>query len=1371
MIVNFKTTNNGARVRENNYNVQQKKVKLGIQEYEYEEMDYSKYDPMGANSKDVIAQQKMSNKKEMYKRYEERINTEVPNLIEFYQNSDLSDNDKEYILGVLNNMDSLLSSHKYADINSVLNQLTTYKDFKIRMDKELPELLNYYMECDLEASDKENILNALNNLDALLLSGDFYDVNEILTQLTLLKNQYEAYDILNGKDNTQVVVAATIRGIEQYYYVFSPEKQEAATKMVNKYYEILNSGDVEAAKTYYQEALSFYNDIVKPEMIKAIDMNKKDYTYHGNAVDAYFSWLSGGYNWGIDKVSDGMYFAGNKLGINEILVESKVGKYLTELSAFEYNVSQEINKQTFSMLEGAVDAVAYAAAGSKAKSFIAYDFTSNLLNVFNPDGMYTAMADSYVENEKISTRWGDIKLLTSDSITVSLIGGAYRCTAGIAIGQAVGGDAVLALGKAKISTASFITASLFGIETFGQTLQGEYNKNKVKLTINGSEIKLNIDYSTYKRAENLKEGEKLELANFSIKDENGNNIVVKLTLEKKDGKYNVYDQLGNTYDLEALIERSDRGAEVKSLLYGTFEVAQWLTAAKINTVGKVALDGKLIDASDQVIKNVFTRVALDIFDGAIEVPIRTGIDWATDRNLTLTEAWQGQGGWKSLVYQAALGGIMSFGSEYITNKEFRTALKNEINLFIKDNNGFLKLGASDSKIDITDGDSIIKYVNENAINLSDAEKKALADDIIKSNIMDLSNKEVFNNQNLVDLLNSDPYIGKTLLSDDTVLKRVEYLFQRNPGSVGGFSKDFIKLIDSSDTLNKYLSIDCVNQWFNDLSDREFVNCFIYSSFDNVFDNSALGASLIRERFKKLGVLSMTQKLGASSMQLSDYMKTHSSEFSEFFDFYKNIDVNISTMDNATILKMLDDSNSLRSVLDEADYNKIRQIKNNYEKLVTDKLLTIPGVSTKNWNYELNLENLPKDCSVFDLVVDVNGKKEMITLKKSLVDDSTIEFTISSNNRTIILDGEIEGIVPNYAKSDLRIPVDKNSKYQIDVEFDGRKQTIYRSSYGEYITLELYQGDITKVYSATKVDSFSLKNTVDDFSIENNMLGSKSVFLDEHYGGNQSDVPRIYQNPANAVELEKKELFESITRKYMPDASELDMLNLTESYANHGCSYMATANATVTYFSSIENGAEEFAKRFGYDLNIAKGQLSATNVEAVAYELYLYGLKNEYGDITSNVIKKGHGLSKFDYDTIVPDFLESKSIALNSTKLDVIEHFSDDASTLEKLVADINSNKDTFMILNSDHFDLELVGNSFNSMSADEALKNSMVSGNKVLDVGSHAMLITGADANNILTVSSWSDKFKFDLNSIDAIKSKGGYVDIIPLRLSLLGSN
>lgn len=103
-----------------------------------------------------------------------------------------------------------------------------------------------------------------------------------------------------------------------------------------------------------------------------------------------------------------------------------------------------------------------------------------------------------------------------------------------------------------------------------------------------------------------------------------------------------------------------------------------------------------------------------------------------------------------------------------------------------------------------------------------------------------------------------------------------------------------------------------------------------------------------------------------------------------------------------------------------------------------------------------------------------------------------------------------------------------------------------------------------------------------------------MFTKDKFGGNQSDVPKLLRSLAislekgdisnlSNIEFAKSRNLLEIARKYYPNATMLDVLNLADAYANSGCCYMALANSIATYMGAIDNGKEIFKQKFGYDL--------------------------------------------------------------------------------------------------------------------------------------------------------------------------------------------
>ena len=287
-------------------------------------------------------------------------------------------------------------------------------------------------------------------------------------------------------------------------------------------------------------------------------------------------------------------------------------------------------------------------------------------------------------------------------------------------------------------------------------------------------------------------------------------------------------------------------------------------------------------------------------------------------------------------------------------------------------------------------------------------------------------------------------------------------------------------------------------------------------------------------------------------------------------------------------------------------------------------------------------------------------------------------------------------------------------------------------------------DFSSIDNITKVDPKEIKINMDYM---NSKVGVE-LFSDTKYGGNQSDVSNIIsasilKKQLSTIELYKADTIKGVIRKYYPNVSDTEMINLTEKYSDSGCGYMALANSICLYMGNLENGGELFKQKFGYDLYFDNNGSKSYNVETVALDLFL----SRFSDMScTDIINTSEALGmrslSNDYENTAKKLLEPLGI---NTSVVSNDSFRTNNSALSLI---LNSDDSSFKILSAFDFDMELLLGDISATNHDKALSNSVIKSNVVKDVGGHAMLITGLDDYNNLIVSSWSQKYKFLIDSI-----------------------
>jgi len=279
-----------------------------------------------------------------------------------------------------------------------------------------------------------------------------------------------------------------------------------------------------------------------------------------------------------------------------------------------------------------------------------------------------------------------------------------------------------------------------------------------------------------------------------------------------------------------------------------------------------------------------------------------------------------------------------------------------------------------------------------------------------------------------------------------------------------------------------------------------------------------------------------------------------------------------------------------------------------------------------------------------------------------------------------------------------------------------------------------------------------------YSIEHSDF-MRDVLTDEAYGGHQGDVNTLFVSEYEGktlTPLQQKQvaLLHELSKKYFPNATEVEEVNLSVAYTNGGCYYMALANAFGSYMSSIPNGEEIFRSKFGFDLYTEGPNGKVLNLQAMVYDMYLdYCAEQFNGDATAATESNfGAGIAEYNYDRIVNDYYARHGIEIDMEfHNEFVRHRDSSVEGLRNLVAsEMMNNEGSYFILTSTHFDMEQITDHtrLSSQINDGALSDSTMIGKVRQNVGGHAMLITEVDTDGNLFVSSWGNKHRIITSSI-----------------------
>lgn len=550
--------------------------------------------------------------------------------------------------------------------------------------------------------------------------------------------------------------------------------------------------------------------------------------------------------------------------------------------------------------------------------------------------------------------------------------------------------------------------------------------------------------------------------------------------------------------------------------------------------------------------------------------------------------------------------------------------------------------------------------------------------------------------------------------------------------------------------------------------------------------------------------------------------------SKYFDKIDNVLFDDNKVDNSDVNELV---------------AKIKENKRNARSALCNKItIDAPDILSFNGFSLSYIEDVDPNC-YYDIIFELDGKvstKSIISagMKLDITEDLTTDMLFAAYNDKF----RILNIKKNDAKSSLYLTNDDGVSEGINkirLIIDGKEKCILKKSNSEQIvdlnnaisdynnidvvsvepfqSQDLVVNDITSFYEVSyldlidsevkkfylfpnsdgklQIDKYLISNDIVDFSDINvksvalsdiklnfDFVNSKSgvdVYLNDRYGGNQSDVFSIIKdsilgNTQSDIDLLKASVLKTLITKYYPNITDVEMINLCEVYASGGCGYMALANTIATYIGNLENGASIFKERFGYDLYIERDGKKIYNLEAIALDLFLNyrstdsleqiisgkNLGLNVGLVTSESTNEPYTANELY--TAAYNFLYPKGFEVYSDCTVI-----DENNVKNNLITSIaNSDSSSFKILCAAQFDLNLLNDATEISESDIALTNSSISNNRIENIGGHAMLVTGMNADGNLLVSSWSDRYSFDSNSIQKRMNEGNSsaeVDVISI--------
>lgn len=422
-------------------------------------------------------------------------------------------------------------------------------------------------------------------------------------------------------------------------------------------------------------------------------------------------------------------------------------------------------------------------------------------------------------------------------------------------------------------------------------------------------------------------------------------------------------------------------------------------------------------------------------------------------------------------------------------------------------------------------------------------------------------------------------------------------------------------------------------------------------------------------------------------------------------------------------------------------NLVDNFKDDYWEDILDGKFKIISITEDTIRNNLYIENVEQE-GLNVVTIEIDGKIEKHIL--SIYNNS--DALIKKYKNKDIKDAKIISIEPFITSSYNFEAKNASDTYLMRYKIDGKEYSHYLLPDGwantvyvnSFITGNNLYNIRDIVIEPTSLSVSDIKSQIDIKNYNN----SSEVFSDEVYGGRQGSIREIVTKALNGenlteIEKQKSELLIELIKKYYPDASDTDIKNIANYCATNGCGYMAVANAFVTYMNSLNNGAEIFKDKMGFDLAILDGNSKSFNLEAIALDYYLYTNKVSRGYDTIRDLFINLTAMDATYKYAVEYYFKSKGI-------DVVAngYGTDYEQYKQKFLAEVMNNSNAFIMLGSNGFSLERLDSSITDTS-DGALANAETKGAIETNIGGHDMLITDIDENGNLIVSSWSGKYRF----------------------------
>ena len=396
---------------------------------------------------------------------------------------------------------------------------------------------------------------------------------------------------------------------------------------------------------------------------RASNLIKNTGAFFSNLGGKVTSGVSKAWNWaknGIKKVGASIANAYVSFTKGVVHLVESIGDIAIILGTGIGTIKTALYDVVSGAVTGGVNWKATKGLWESTKSVVSCEWTNKLSDMF-----YATKAGKTLDEYAFTP-------FKSDGIGCKIIDGVGYVAGIVALTVATFGVGGVAIGSASgvSATTMAVTATTAGV---GKYTEEEWNKNKVSVNYQGTDMDIAINYEKYSEIEKLKQGEST-IINHQITLEDGSvqELTFKITA-MGNGKYKTTDLSGNVVSLNNIEESSTLKGLAVGGVKGAWEGIQWYVGGKIGTGQFTSITSKISNQVLQTAARSGIRVGLDIGTGAVEVPFQSLVTMFSEGK-SWKEAWKSQGGWDAVIAQAAVAGITSLGGEAL---DFKKTLNNK----------------------------------------------------------------------------------------------------------------------------------------------------------------------------------------------------------------------------------------------------------------------------------------------------------------------------------------------------------------------------------------------------------------------------------------------------------------------------------------------------------------------------------------------------------------------------------------------------------------------------------------------------------------------------------------------------------------------